>query len=394
MKHISILGSTGSIGTSTLDVINNFRHRFKVVALAAKTNVDLIARQIEEFQPRMVSISTVKLRDELYHKVKNKKIEYFYGDEGLEAVAACSEADMVISSLSGAAGLLPTKAAIETGKKVGLANKESLVMGGKLLSQLAQKTGAQIIPIDSEHSAIFQCLLGNRSEDVASLILTASGGPFQHYSPAELEKVTPEQALAHPTWDMGPKVTVDSATLMNKGLEVIEARWLFGLPAEKIEVVIHPQSIVHSMVRFQDGSIISQMSRPDMRIPILFALTYPERWKLELPPLDLVQAKTLTFYAPDTAKFPCLDYAFQVLKRKDGAPIVLNRADEVAVEAFLNREIPFSGIPALIDSVLATYRDQEVVSFSDLVKIDRWAEKTSRELIKQMTKGSDRHAPD
>lgn len=386
MKNISILGSTGSIGTMTIDVIRRYPDSFNIVALAAGQNVDLLSQQIVEFEPSFVSISSISLRDELYRKTKLKSTEYLVGEEGLKQAATADCVDFVVSALSGSSGLIPTKLAIEAGKDIGLANKESLVMGGSLLSTLIKSNQVKILPIDSEHSAIFQCLQGNRLKDVESIILTASGGPFISYSTKQMQSVTPEQALDHPVWDMGSKITIDSATLMNKGLEVIEARWLFDISPDNIEVLIHRQSVVHSMVRYHDGSIISQLGVPDMRIPILYALTYPERWESDIPSLDFSQNQQLTFETPDLERFPCLKYAFDVLKMADSAPIVLNKADEIAVEAFLNRQIHLTTIPEVIRRTLDSFDHIPVSCFEDIIEICDQADILAIDIVNNLGK--------
>ncbi|MBN2382025.1 1-deoxy-D-xylulose-5-phosphate reductoisomerase [bacterium] len=389
IKKIALLGSTGSIGRMTLDIVRRFPEKFAIVALAAGSNVELLRQQMIEFRPGLISVGSQEHRDFLYQVSDEHNREYVFGQDGLKQAASISDADMVISALSGSAGMLPTKIALAAGKDVGLANKESMVMAGHYLTKLARDKGSRIIPIDSEHSAIFQCLQGNRAEDIRSLILTASGGPFIDYSGSQLETVTPAQALSHPIWAMGPKITIDSATLMNKGLEVIEARWLFGIPSDRIEVVVHRQSVIHSMVRYHDGSIISQLGCPDMRIPILYALTYPERWSLDLPQLDLIETRQLTFEEPDHDRFPCLALAYEALKMGGSAPIVLNSSDEVAVQAFLDNRIRLDQIPKVISQTLEKEGTSQVQSFDDIIAVDMQARVQAERTINQIGREHD-----
>lgn len=386
MKRLAILGATGSIGTSALDIIQHFPEKFSVFALAAGRNIEKLAAQIHQCKPALVSVETAALRDELAKMLPGSSCELLWGEEGLHAVAASAESDFVLSAITGAAGLLPTKFAVEAGKTIGLANKESLVMGGELLTELARQKNARLVPVDSEHSAIFQCLQGNRHSDVSSLILTASGGPFRDYTREQLHNVTAEQALSHPTWEMGPKVTIDSATLMNKGLEVIEARWLFDFSADQIEVIIHPQSIIHSMVRYCDGNVIAQLSRPDMKLPILYSMTYPERFQPDLPPLDLLETGSLSFVRPDMDRFPCLSLAFQALKQGDGATIVLNRADELAVQAFLSGKITFMDVPRILHYCLDRFSGRKIRNFDDISEIDAWTIRVASSYINTLKK--------
>jgi len=381
MKKIAVLGSTGSIGTMTLDVVRRNPGKFRVAALAAGRNIDLLNQQVREFRPGLVSVMSDQLRRQLLGSFSGRGTEFLSGDEGLLRVATAEEADVVVAAVTGSAGLLPVKAAIEAHKEIALANKEAMVMGGQFLTGLARDNNVRIIPIDSEHSAIFQCLAGNRYADVSSLILTASGGPFIDFSPEEMKHITVERALAHPVWNMGAKVSIDSATMMNKGLEVIEARWLFDISPARIEVVVHRQSIVHSLVRYHDGSILGQLGRPDMRIPILYALTYPERWPLDLPQLDLCEVGHLTFEQPDYVRFPCLKYAFEALKSGGSAPIILNRADEVAVTAFLDKRVTFTDIPIIIQQTLDQEATGSVSSFSDIMEFDARAKQTAEHFV-------------
>jgi 1-deoxy-D-xylulose-5-phosphate reductoisomerase len=352
-KNISLLGSTGSIGRNVLEVVRQNFDRFKVIGMAAGRNIKLLKEQIEIFDPQLVSVGDQTLAGDLAQSLPpgwSEKI--VIGNDGNERVATIPAAEMVISAIVGAAGLTPTLAAIQAGKDIGLANKETLVMAGELVMAEVQRHKVNLHPIDSEHSAIYQGLDAGRHEDVARLILTASGGPFFRFSEEELKGVTPEQALAHPNWDMGRKISIDSATLMNKGLEIIEARYLFDIEVERIEVLVHPQSIVHSMVEYQDGSFIAHLGIPDMKIPIAYALTFPERLDLELPRLDLAASPDLEFHTPDQDKFPALRLAYQVCAKGGTLPAVLNAANEVAVEAFLEGRISFPAIANIVKTVV------------------------------------------
>lgn len=382
-KGIAVLGSTGSIGQSTLKVVERYPERFRIVALAGGWNVELMAEQVLQFRPLLATMATREGAEELRQSVRGKvHLDFGYGDEGLRAVATHPEADMVVSALVGAAGLLPTMAAIREQKDVALANKETMVMAGKIVSQEARSKGVRILPVDSEHSAIFQSLQGHRKEDVRRIILTASGGAFLGLPVERLEEVTPEQALVHPNWKMGQKVTVDSASLMNKALEVIEARWLFDIPASRIQVHIHPQSIVHSMVEYVDGSVIAQMGIPDMQVPIAYALSYPERLKIGLPSLDLVNSGPLTFMAPDPERFPALGLAYQVLEAGGTLPAVLNAANEEAVLAFLKREIRFTRIVDLVRKVVESLPAGDAEDLEAVLEADRMAREAVRNFIR------------
>jgi len=344
VKHIAILGSTGSIGRNVLEVVHQYPGRFRIMGLAAGRNISLLKEQIEAFQPILVSVATeedlVQLRQALPKEWRDKLV---WGTQGAEQVATLPGVDMVVSAIVGAAGLPPTVAAILAGKDIALANKETLVMAGSLIMETVQRQKVSLLPVDSEHNAIFQALAAGRKADIKKIILTASGGPFRNKTTEELWDVTPEQALKHPNWSMGKKISIDSATMMNKGLEVIEAKFLFDIAIEKIEILVHPQSVVHSMVEYIDGSIISQMGVPDMQIPIAYALTYPERVKLNLPALNLIK-QSMTFYAPDFQKFPSLKLAYQACKQGGLMPAILNAANEVAVDAFLAHRIRFPEI--------------------------------------------------
>ncbi len=364
MKRLALLGSTGSIGTNVLAVVRQFPDRFRIVGLSAGRNIRLLAEQVREFTPDCVAIGdpdlVVPLADLLPPAYRSRIL---CSTEGNCAVATHADADMVVTAVVGSVGLLPTLAAIEAGKDVGLANKETLVMAGRLVMEAVRRHGVQLLPIDSEHSAIFQALEAGRSVDVAKLILTASGGPFRTWDAERLHRATPDQALAHPNWSMGKKISIDSATLMNKGLEVIEARWLFDVPSDQIEVVVHPQSIVHSLVEFHDGSVVAQLGIPDMRIPIAYALSYPQRLPLNLPRLSLSQCSDLCFEQPDMDRFPALGLAFAALAEGGVKPAVLNAANEVAVAAFLQGRIGFTRIAEVVAQALADtahHRDSDV----------------------------------
>lgn len=367
VKRIAVLGSTGSIGQQTLEVVRALPHRFQVVGLAAGKNIDLLVRQIDEFKPDFVYYQDKKAR------LANAEYKFL----SLEEIARHPQVDTVVIATSGESGLTPTLAAVKAGKNVALANKESLVTAGEIITKEMKLNAAQILPIDSEHSAIWQCLRGE-TQPAARLILTASGGPFRHYSPAQLNGVTAEQALRHPTWQMGRKVTIDSATLMNKGLEIIEAHWLFDMPIDNISVLIHPQSILHSMVEFRDGSVKAQLSYPDMRLPIQYALSYPERLaNSQLPKLDWNSIRDLSFEPPDYDKFPCLRLAIEAGKQEGTYPAVLCAADEVAVELFLSGRIKFTDIARLVEQTLAEHEAIAHPALEEIIAADAWArEKT------------------
>lgn len=384
MKTLSILGSTGSIGVSTLEIVAAFPERYRVAALAAGKNCRRLAEQVRAFRPDVVAMSTPEAADELKRLLKDECPRVLAGTEGMLACATHPQVEMVVSAIVGAAGLVPTMAAIESGKDIALANKETLVTAGPLVMDAVKRHDVQLFPVDSEHSAIFQSLQGHRHTDVRRLILTASGGPFREYGAEQLGQVTPSQALNHPNWEMGRKITIDSATLMNKGLEVIEASFLFGLPPEQIDVHIHPESIVHSMVEYVDGSVISQMGLPDMKTPIAYALSWPERLALTAPPLDLCHCGALTFSEPDRLRFPCLDLAYQALQAGGTAPAVLNAVNEVAVEAFLSGQIGFNTIASLVDAVLKQHQPEPLVDVAGVLRMDRWAREAARLQIATM----------
>jgi 1-deoxy-D-xylulose-5-phosphate reductoisomerase len=378
MKVLSILGSTGSIGTNTLRVTSSFPKEFKVAGLSGGKNVELLASQIETVCPEIASCGDEVVSAELRSLLRQRgypmaRTRFVHGMEGHIEVSCHPESSVVLSAISGAAGLLPTYRALEKGKSIALANKETLVMAGALMMRKSREKQVEIIPVDSEHNAIHQCLKGGRAEEVKRLILTASGGPFRDTPIEALASVTLDQALNHPTWRMGKKITIDSATLMNKGLEVIEASWLFGVTADEIDVVVHPQSVVHSMVEYHDGSILAQLGLTDMRIPIQYALTYPERWNTPLPSLDIYNLPKLEFLKPNREKFPCLDLAYRALRAGGTAPAVLNAANEVAVESFLNNGIAFQEIAQIIESVLDAHQPQKASDMEVILKADAWA---------------------
>ncbi len=389
MKTLSILGSTGSIGVSALEVIEQNSASLRVLGLAAGRNVERLKAQVERFRPAVVAMVDEEHAAELRHLLGSADhTKILWGTEGYREVATLRESSMVISAIVGAAGLLPTLDAIEAGKDIALANKETMVMAGGLVTEKARSCGVRILPVDSEHSAIFQCLRGHRREEVRRIILTASGGPFLRVPLDKLAAVTVEDALRHPNWVMGKKITIDSASMMNKGLEVIEARWLFDTDIDKIEVMIHPQSIVHSMVEYADGSVIAQLGVPDMKGPISYALFYPERCPGGLARLDLLKVRTLEFLSPDFERFPCLRLACKAGKTGGTLPAVMNAANEVAVSAFIEDRIGFMDIPTVIDQSIALHRLREVESLEDVMEADRWARKTGEKIIKKMKEKS------
>jgi 1-deoxy-D-xylulose-5-phosphate reductoisomerase len=385
MKKIAILGSTGSIGLNALNVIENNPRRFQVVALSAGNNIKLLKQQIEKFQPKVVAVSTkesaLKLREAMNSK---SRVKIFYDEEGLKEIASFPSADIVISAISGSAGLMPTLAAIEAGKDIALANKETMVMAGEIVTKRAIKKRVKIIPVDSEHSAIFQCLEGNKRKNLRRIILTASGGPFLNFTKNELEKVSLSQTLRHPKWKMGKKITIDCASMMNKGLEVIEAKWLFNVDIGDIDVLIHPQSIVHSLVEFIDGAFLAQMGVPDMKIPITYALTYPERIMNDLPSLNLAKTGNLEFFKPDIKKFPCLGLAYAAGLCGGTAPVVLNSADEVAVSAFMENKIRFIDLPEIIEKILSRHDSIKDPSLDDIIQVDLWARRETKIIIERI----------
>ena len=381
MKKIVILGSTGSIGTSTLDIITKFPGMFQAVGLTAGTNVEKLEEQIRTFSPAAVAMADEAAAARLRARCTGLKTTILGGADGLRQIATMPEADLVISAIVGGAGLVPTLAAITAGKFIALANKEPMVMAGRLMQDEARKHGVRIFPVDSEHSALFQSMEGHRVEDILRLILTASGGPLWDLTKAQLQHVTVEQALKHPNWKMGDKITIDSATLMNKGLEVVEARWLFDIPASKIEVVVHRESIIHSLVEYLDRSVIAQLGLPDMRTPIAYAMNYPARVPLDLPSLNLAQIGTLTFFNPDHDRFPCLGLGYEALQVGGTMPAVLNAANEVAVQAFLDRRIGFLGIADTIRRTMDAHQPVEVSTLEDALGADTWARAKAGEIV-------------
>ncbi len=395
MKVLSLLGSTGSIGTNTLKVTSSFPKEFRVAGLSGGKNAALLASQIEAVHPEIASCGDESVSAELQSLLRQRgypmaRTRFVHGVEGHIEVSCFPESSMVLSAISGAAGLLPTYRALEKGKGIALANKETLVMAGELMMRKSREKHVEIVPVDSEHNAIHQCLRGGHGEEVRRLILTASGGPFRETPKEKLSSVTLDQALNHPTWRMGRKITIDSATLMNKGLEVIEASWLFGVTAEEVHVVVHPQSVVHSMVEFIDGSILAQLGPTDMRVAIQYALTYPERWKSTLPSLDILKLPKLEFFEPNKDKFPCLELAYRALRSGGTAPAVLNAANEVAVEAFLNKRIAFHEIAQIIDSVLDAHQPQGVPDLDAVLKADAWAREEARAIGRTKVKAMSR----
>jgi 1-deoxy-D-xylulose-5-phosphate reductoisomerase len=381
MKRLCILGSTGSIGVNTLHIVNQFPERFEVISLSAGLNTKLLKQQILQFRPKIVSVLNKELSETLRKELSHMPVEIVHGVEGLIQAATHPEVDQVVSAIVGAVGLIPTLSAIKTGKSIALANKETLVMAGKIVMEEAKQNHVQILPVDSEHSAIFQALLGHRKEDVHQLILTASGGPFLNLPAPRLHEVTVKEALNHPRWEMGKKITIDSASLMNKGLEVIEAHWLFNIPIEKIAILIHPQSIVHSMVEYVDGSIVAQMGITDMKVPISYALSFPERLLLNLPRLDLSRNEALSFSSPDLERFPCLKLAYQAIEVGETLPAVLNAANEIAVNAFLEGSLKFTEIPLFLQRVMGEHEVRAVHTVEDILKADHWARERSKAIL-------------
>jgi 1-deoxy-D-xylulose-5-phosphate reductoisomerase len=392
LKQVAILGSTGSIGLSTLDVIRAHPDRFKIVALTAAKQIDRLAEQCIEFMPTIAVVSDADGAAQLKHLLQDKKIatEVLHGPAALIEAVTESGCDTVMAAIVGAAGLAPAMAAAQAGKRVLLANKEALVMSGDLFMQAMKVGGGELLPIDSEHNAIFQCLPDRFTKNpsdhlgVEELWLTASGGPFRESMLADLANITPEQACAHPNWVMGRKISVDSATMMNKGLEVIEAFWLFGLPLEKIKVLIHPQSVVHSMVRYRDGSVLAQMGQPDMRTPIAYGLAWPERIDAGVAPLNLTQLSGLSFTEPNFAQFPCLSLAFAAAKTGGTAPAILNAANEVAVAAFLDEGLPYLSIPSVVEHCLNTLPAVSASSLEVILEADTLARQTANHFIRDI----------
>ena len=382
MLNITILGSTGSIGKQTLDIIRNKKDIFKVSALTSNSNIELLCEQVKEFKPELTVIADKSKYKDLKNFLAGEETTILCGEEGLIRAATYEETDLVISAIVGIAGLLPTYAAIKKGKKLALANKETLVTAGNIIMKEAVEKNVKIIPVDSEHSAIFQCIEKEENE-ISKIILTASGGPFREKTIDELTRVTIADALKHPNWSMGKKITIDSATMMNKGLEVIEAKWLFDMPRERIEVCIHPQSIIHSMVEYIDGSVIAQLGLPDMRLPIQYAMTYPNRKKTDFEKLKLSEIKELSFYEPDFKKFPCLGLAYDALEYGDSSCVVLNAANEIAVKSFLQGLIKFNDIYKLIYSIMEKHNIVAVKTIEDVLLIDKWGREKGEDLLKR-----------
>ena len=380
MKKISLLGSTGSIGVNTLDVVERNPESFQIFSMSAGSNVDLFAEQIRKFKPRVVALFDTQKISTLKEQVVDLDVEILSGEEGIFEVATISEVDVVVSGVVGKAGLLPAIEALKAGKNLALANKETLVIAGELVLKEAQKTNSKIIPIDSEHSAIFQVLNGEKKEQIKKIILTASGGPFRTLSLNQMENIKVKDALNHPNWEMGKKITIDSSTMMNKGLEYIEAKWLFGVETP-VEIIVHAQSIIHSMIEFVDTSIIAQLGIPDMRVPIAYALTYPDRFECNLPSLDLATMENLTFEAPDFNRFPCLQLAVDAMEMGQTMPAVLNAANEIAVQAFLDELIPYKDIAELIRMVMHNHIPAKLNELQDVLDADQWAREETKKLI-------------
>lgn len=383
MKKIAILGSTGSIGANTLEIVSRMAAEFSVVGLAAGSNTPLLHEQVRRFSPKIISLKTQADAARLRAELSGLPIRVVHGPEGAEAVARYEENEVVVAAITGIEGLRPTVAAVEMGARVALANKETMVVAGAILKSRAASSGAEIIPVDSEHSGIFQCLAKERKEDVRKAILTASGGPFFRTPIAEIKGKTVEEALAHPCWKMGRKVTIDSATLMNKGLELIEARWLFGLKPSQLDILIHPQSIVHSLVEMRDGSTLAQLSITDMRIPIQYALTYPERQDSGLPSLELSRVRSLEFFEVEEERYPLIAFAKWALEIEKSLPVVLNAANEVAVEAFLRRRIEFADISVVVGEVMERHRVSEADTLEAVFAVDRETRVQTENFLKQ-----------
>ncbi|NOY86268.1 MAG: 1-deoxy-D-xylulose-5-phosphate reductoisomerase [Deltaproteobacteria bacterium] len=384
MRRLSLIGSTGSIGRNTLDVAGRIPQNIKVVALASNSDFEGIVGQARRFHPLLVSLFNEESAARAEEMLVGTGITVLSGLDGILEAATLREADIVVSSAVGAAGIMPTFAAVSAGKVVALANKEALVAAGAAITMEAERHGARLLPVDSEHSAIFQVLLGQDRKGVRKLILTASGGPFFGKDSRFLDGVTPEMALDHPRWKMGPKVTVDSATMMNKGFEIIEASWLFGLNGESIDTLIHPQSVVHSMVEFVDGSTLAQMGITDMRIPISFALSYPDRMPLPFKSLDLAAVRNLEFFRPDAQQFPCLKLAYDALTAGGGVPAAMNAANEVAVESFLDGKLPFRKIQVVVRKVMDQTPPADESKLTEILHCDRWARKAARSIIREL----------
>jgi 1-deoxy-D-xylulose-5-phosphate reductoisomerase len=386
MKGLAILGCTGSVGTNVLRVVDAFPDRFRVVGLSAGNNIEVLSEQVARYRPQVVSVASAEAASSLAQRVDLGGIPVRCGQEGMVEVSTHPDVSMAVASAVGAVGLVPTYRALEAGKDVALANKETLVMAGELMVAQARAKGGRILPIDSEHCALHQCLDGRAADSVRRLVLTASGGPFRNRAADTMGTVTPAEALNHPTWNMGRKITIDSATLMNKGLEVIEARWLFDVAADRIEVLVHPQSVVHSMVEFVDGTVLAQLGVTDMRLPIQYALSYPEHWAAAIPGLDFTKAMHLDFEVPDRARFPCLGLAYRALEAGGSMPAVLNAANEEAVAAFLDHQIPFTAIAPLVEEVTGDHRPTPLAALADVLAADSWARERARRAVAQRTK--------
>jgi len=387
LKNICLLGSTGYIGTSALTIIKNNPDRYWIIALGGGRNIDLLLNQIKEFKPLFAVVINSHLANELKSRLNNAtNIEILYGTKGYSEIASLSDVNIAIAAMTGSAGLLPTFSAITAGKDVALANKETLVMAGSLLINESKKSGVNIFPIDSEHSAIQQSIQGHNREDLKKIILTGSGGPFKDSPIEKLSTVTPQEALKHPRWKMGRKISIDSATMMNKGMEAIEAKWLFNVEMDQIEILLHPQSIIHSMVEYMDGSIIAQLAPTDMRIPISYALSYPRHLKVELPSLDLLDIKTLSFGKPDKERFRCLYLALVAGKIGESMPAVLNGANEIGVNAFLEGKIGFLEIPQLIEKTMEKHETFPLNSIEQAIEADQWAKSRAKEILREMVR--------
>ena len=381
MKNVVILGSTGSIGKNALDVIRNLRHKYKVVGLSANSRWELLAKQVEEFKPKSVSLADGRWIKELKNKLPQNSVQILTGPDSVKEMVSRDDVDIVISAIVGAAGLPAAIEVIKNGKTLALANKEALVMAGELIVSMAKEKGVNILPVDSEHSAIFQALKAGHPNEVKKVIITASGGPFRDYPKEKLSEVTKEEALNHPTWQMGQKITIDSATLMNKALEIIEAKWLFNLDSTQIDVIIHPESIVHSLVEFCDGSVIAQMGLPDMKVPIQFALTYPHRENGNVESLDLAKLGSLNFRKPDMDKFPALRLGYEVVEKGGTMGATLNAANEIAVQAFLERKIKFTDITKTVEHVMKKHNYIKDPDFEDIMHADEYARKETKKCI-------------
>jgi len=381
MRKIGILGSTGSIGTQTLEVIEAIDEQFKIIYLTANNNVELLIKQVEKFNPKYICIGDSNLKNKLENLLNLNNIKIFHGRQGLLELASCDEVDICLNGLVGAPGMAPTVNALKAGLDVALSNKESMVMAGELITQIKIKNNCEIFPVDSEHSAIWQCLAGEATSDIRKIILTGSGGPFRTRSCSTFTNVTVDEALAHPNWDMGRKISIDSATMMNKGLEVIEAKWLFDISADSIDIVIHPQSIIHSMVEFKDSSIKAQLGVPDMKVPIQYALTYPSHVQSDWEPLDLAKIGTLTFEEPDLEKFRCIELAYNALNESSSYSVVLNVANDTTVQAFLNEKIKFNDIPRFNEMAMESHPQTNSNDLETIQELTQWTEKFIKDQI-------------